>query len=42
MFSNLSAKLLTMLNQLPKTNEYLFGERTVYSLKASFTRSRAR
>ena len=42
MFSDLSAKLLTMLNQLPKTNEYLFGERTVYSLKASFCRSRAK
>jgi integrase len=42
MFSDLSAKLLTMLNQLPRTNEYLFGERTVYSLKASFTRSRAK
>lgn len=42
MFSDLSAKLLTMLNQLPKTNEYLFGERTVFSLKAVFVRSRAK
>ena len=42
MFSDLSAKLLTMLNQLPKPNEYLFGERSVFSLKAVFVRSRAK
>ena len=41
MFGDLSAKLLTMLNQLPRENEYLFGERTVFSLKASFGRCRA-
>lgn len=40
-FSDLSAKLLTMLNQLPKINDYLFGDRSVYSLKAVFGRSRA-
>ena len=40
-FSDLSAKLQNMLNQLPRINQYLFGERTVSSLKASFVRSRA-
>ncbi len=42
MFSDLSSKLLTMLNQLPRESDRLFGERTVYSIKASFVRSRAK
>jgi integrase len=40
-FDNLSSKLLTMLNQLPRENNKLFGERSVFSLKASFVRCRA-
>lgn len=41
-FNSLSGKLLTMLNQLPRENEYLFGNNTLNSLKATFTRSRKR
>ena len=39
-FNNLSGKLLNMLNTLPRTNDYVFGERSINSLKATFTRSR--
>jgi integrase/predicted RNA-binding Zn-ribbon protein involved in translation (DUF1610 family) len=41
-FNNLSGKLLTMLNQMPRTNEFVFGERTINSLKATYTRARKR
>jgi len=41
-FSDLSSKLLTMLNNLPRENEYIFGTMTLNCFKASFTRSRKR
>jgi integrase/predicted RNA-binding Zn-ribbon protein involved in translation (DUF1610 family) len=41
-FSELSGKLLTMLNSLPRENELVFGGKTLNSLKATFTRSRKR
>lgn len=41
-FSDLSGKLLNMLNALPRENEMLFGTTTKNSLKATFTRSRKR
>jgi integrase len=41
-FSELSSKLLTMLDNLPRENETLFGHVTKNSLKATFTRSRKR
>jgi integrase len=42
MFNDLSSKLLTMLNQLQKENDFVFGIRTLYSLKAVMVRSRAK
>ncbi|MDR2719317.1 MAG: tyrosine-type recombinase/integrase [Nitrososphaerota archaeon] len=42
MFNDLSGKLLTMLNQLPKENDLLFGLRTVNSVKALMVRCRAK
>lgn len=39
-WSNLSTKLLNMLNFLPRTNLNVFGESTLNSLKATFCRSR--
>ena len=41
-FDNISGKLLSMLNAMPRKNEYVFGESTTYSLKATFARSRKR
>jgi integrase len=41
-FSDLSGKLLSMLNALPRENERVFGHTTINSLKATFTRSRKR
>jgi integrase len=41
-FSDLSGKLLSMLNALPRESEKLFGNTHVNSLKATFTRSRKR
>ena len=41
-FNELSGKLLTMLNTLPKENEYLFGTRTRNSLKNTLCRARKR
>jgi len=41
-FNNLTAKLQSMLQQLPRTNDYLFAGRTKNSLKAVFTRYRAK
>ncbi|MDR0493880.1 MAG: site-specific integrase [Nitrososphaerota archaeon] len=40
MFNDLSSKLLTMLNQLPKENDNVFGVNTLDSLKAIMIRSR--
>jgi integrase len=42
MFNDLSGKLLSMLNTLPRENEKLFGTRTRHSLKSSYTRARKR
>jgi len=42
MFNDLSGKLLTMLNQLPKENDLVFGLRTVNSVKALMVRCRAK
>jgi integrase len=39
-FDNLSGKLLSMLNAMPRKNEYVFGGSSTYSLKATFSRSR--
>jgi integrase len=41
-FGNISDKLLIMLNQMPKINEFVFGESTLNSLKATYGRSRKR
>jgi integrase len=41
-FSNISGKLLGMLNSLPRKNEYVFGDCTLNSLKATFYRARKR
>jgi integrase len=41
-FSNISGKLLGMLNSLPRKNEYVFGDCTLNSLKAVFYRARKR
>jgi integrase len=41
-FSDLSGKLLSMLNTLPKENERLFGTRTRHSLKGTYSRARKR
>jgi integrase len=41
-FSNVSGKLLGMLNALPSKNEYVFGDCTLNSLKAVFYRARKR
>jgi len=41
-FNNLSGKLLTMLNTLPRTNDYVFGTRSINSLKATYGRARKR
>jgi integrase len=41
-FSDLSGKLLSMLNTLPKENEKLFGTRTRSSLKNTYCRARKR
>jgi integrase len=41
-FSNISGKLLSMLNAMPRKNDLVFAGSTAYSLKATFTRSRKR
>jgi integrase len=41
-FNDLSGKLLSMLNTLPKENEKLFGTRTRNSLKNTYCRARKR
>ncbi len=41
-FSNVSGKLLNMLNAMPRKNDYVFADSTAYSLKATFIRSRKR
>jgi integrase len=41
-FSDLSGKLLNMLNTLPRENKKLFGTATLNSVKATFSRSRKR
>ncbi len=41
-FNNLSAKLLGMLNALPRISPYVFGDCTINSLKATFGRARRR
>jgi integrase len=41
-FNNISGKLLSMLNAMPRKNELVFAGSTAYSLKATFTRSRKR
>ena len=41
-FNSLSGKLLSMLNNLPKENDYLFGTRTRNSLKNTLCRTRKR
>ena len=41
-FSDLSGKLLNMLSQMPQSNEYVFAGKTKNSLKAVFTRCRAK
>jgi len=41
-FNDLSGKLLSMLNTLPRTNDYLFGKSTLNSLKATYGRARKR
>jgi len=41
-FSDLSGKLLNMLSQLPQTNDLVFAGKTKNSLKAVFTRCRAK
>lgn len=41
-FDDLSGKLLNMLSQLPQTNEFVFVGKTKNSLKAVFTRCRAK
>jgi integrase len=41
-FSNISGKLLGMLNVLPRKSEYVFGDCTLNSLKATFGRARLR
>jgi integrase len=41
-FNELSGKLLSMINTLPKENEKLFGTRTRHSLKGSYSRARKR
>jgi integrase len=41
-FSNLSGKLLSMLNALPRNSPYVFGDCTLNSLKATFGRARRR
>ena len=41
-FGKVSGKLLTMLNQMPRINENVFGTATKNSLKATFGRSRKR
>lgn len=42
MFSNISGKLLNMLSNMPRSTDYIFGETTLNSLKATFSRSRKR
>jgi integrase/predicted RNA-binding Zn-ribbon protein involved in translation (DUF1610 family) len=42
MFNDLSSKLLTMLNQLPKENDKVFGTKTLDSLKAVMVRCRTK
>jgi integrase len=41
-FNSLSGKLLSMLNALPRTNDYVFGESSLNSLKATYCRARKR
>ena len=41
-WNNASSKLLSMLNALPRTSPYTFGNCTLNSLKATFTRARKR
>jgi integrase len=42
LFTSLSGKLLGMLNVLPRTSSNVFGDCTLNSLKATFTRARRR
>lgn len=41
-WSNLTGKLLNMLNTLPRTSPHVFGECSLDSLKATYTRARKR
>jgi integrase len=41
-FSDISGKLLSMLNNLPKTSDLVFGDYTIESLKNLLSRNRAR
>jgi len=41
-FDNISGKLLSMLNTMPRKNDFVFAGSTASSLKATFTRSRKR
>ena len=41
-FGNISDKLLIMLTQMPKINEFVFGESPINSLKTTYGRSRKR
>jgi integrase len=41
-FNKLTGKLLSMLNALPRTNDYVFGQSSLNSLKATYSRARKR
>jgi len=41
-FSSLTGRLLTMLNQLPRKSIYVFGDCSLNSLKATYIRARKR
>jgi integrase len=41
-FNSLTGKLLSMLNALPRTTDYVFGKSSLNSLKATYTRARKR
>jgi integrase len=41
-WNNLSGKLLNMLNAFPRASPYVFGDRSLNSLKATYTRARRR
>lgn len=41
-FNELSGKLLSMLNAIPRKNDLVFGDSSLNSLKATYTRARTR